>query len=82
MIRAACQSTDACDYPIVLGNDRFYGGMGGKFVIVTASPHNGPLILRHELGHTIIDVGEEYDGGFNYSGVNAAKNLLAPWTQW
>lgn len=50
--------------------------------IVTASPHNGPLILRHELGHTTIDVGEEYDGGFNYSGVNAAKNLPAPWTQW
>lgn len=23
----------------------------------------GPLVLRHELGHSIIDVGEEYDGG-------------------
>jgi hypothetical protein len=50
--------------------------------IVTASPHNGPLILRHELGHTIIDVGEEYDGGFNYSGVNTATDLSVPWTQW
>lgn len=29
--RAACQSTDACDYPILLGNDPFYGGLGGTF---------------------------------------------------
>lgn len=105
VVRAACQSTDACDYPVVLGNDQFYGGMGGKFMqvtshtimskcivvwmfvltvkrIVTASPHNGPLILRHELGHSIIDVGEEYDGGFNYSGVNSARDTSSSWAQW
>ena len=29
--RAACQSTDACDYPILLGNDPYYGGLGGAF---------------------------------------------------
>ena len=29
--RAACQSTDACDYPILLGNDPLYGGLGGTF---------------------------------------------------
>jgi hypothetical protein len=28
--RAACQSTN-CDYPILLGNDPFYGGLGGTF---------------------------------------------------
>lgn len=107
VVRAACQSTDACDYPVVLGNDQFYGGMGGKFMqvtthkshthlkvyrgldvctnckrIVTASPHNGPLVLRHELGHSIIDVGEEYDGGFNYSGVNSARDASSSWAQW
>jgi hypothetical protein len=31
--------------------------------IITASELNGPLVLRHELGHSLIPVGEEYDGG-------------------
>lgn len=39
--------------------------------IITASRRNGPLVLRHELGHSLIPVGEEYEGGFVYSGVNA-----------
>ncbi|KAI1384424.1 IgA peptidase M64-domain-containing protein [Hypoxylon trugodes] len=81
--RAACQSTDACDYPILLGNDPLYGGLGGTFTVVTASPINGPAIVRHELGHSIIGVGEEYDGGQAYEGVNAAKTVNSvPWTQW
>ncbi|KAH7368677.1 IgA peptidase M64-domain-containing protein [Plectosphaerella cucumerina] len=81
--RAACQSTDACDYPILLGNDPFYGGLGGTFTVVTASPHNGAAVLRHELGHSIIGVGEEYDGGAVYRGVNSARTpAAAPWKQW
>ena len=41
-------------------------------------------IPRHELGHSIIDVGEEYDGGYGYFGVNAAQNLSTPvsWSHW
>lgn len=41
-------------------------------------------MLRHELGHSIIGVGEEYDGGFAYVGPNAAHNLSdpVPWAQW
>lgn len=31
--------------------------------VITSSEKNGPLILRHELGHTLIPVGDEYDGG-------------------
>ncbi|KAI1088365.1 IgA peptidase M64-domain-containing protein [Rostrohypoxylon terebratum] len=81
--RAACQSTDACDYPILLGNDPLYGGLGGTFTVITSSPINGPAILRHELGHSIIGVGEEYDGGQVYEGVNAAHNATSvPWSQW
>ncbi|KAI1378590.1 IgA peptidase M64-domain-containing protein [Hypoxylon crocopeplum] len=81
--RAACQSTDACDFPILLGNDPFYGGLGGTFTVITSSPNNGPVILRHELGHSIIGVGEEYDGGQVYRGVNAAQSTSSvPWTQW
>ncbi|KAI0204293.1 IgA peptidase M64-domain-containing protein [Astrocystis sublimbata] len=80
---AACDSTEACDYAILLGNSELYGGLGGEFTVITASPVNGPAVLRHELGHSIIDVGEEYEGGQVYSGVNSAHNTSSvPWTQW
>jgi hypothetical protein len=53
--------------------------------VITPSPFNGPLVLRHELGHSIIDVGEEYDGGEydGYFGVNAAPEPEAvTWLHW
>jgi hypothetical protein len=34
------------------------------------------------LGHNLIPVGEEYDGGYVYRGVNAAHSLPPPWTHW
>ncbi|KAJ7109074.1 IgA peptidase M64-domain-containing protein [Mycena crocata] len=77
---AACASLgDQCDYPILLGNDPLYGG-----AVITPSLANGALILRHELGHSIIKVGEEYDGGEGYFGPNAHTNLTkpVPWSQW
>ncbi|KAF5331313.1 hypothetical protein D9758_015805 [Tetrapyrgos nigripes] len=82
---AACASMGKqCDYPILLGNDPLYGGLGGRFTVITSSILNGPQILRHELGHSIIPVGEEYDGGFGYFGVNAYHNLSepVPWAHW
>ncbi|CAE6438210.1 unnamed protein product [Rhizoctonia solani] len=70
---AACGSMGSqCNYPLLLGNDPLYGGLGGEFTISTASVLNGPLVLRHELGHSIIWVGDEYDGSI-YFGVNAAN---------
>ena len=62
--------------------------------ITTASQLNGALVLRHELGHSIIEgnplhmassplltqctEGEEYDGGYVYEGPNAADSLDVP----
>ncbi|KAI0754585.1 IgA peptidase M64-domain-containing protein [Daedaleopsis nitida] len=84
--RTACFSLgDQCDYPILMGNDPLYGGLGGEFTVITPSLANGPLVLRHELGHSIIGVGEEYDGGFAYFGVNAAQNTsldTLSWAHW
>ncbi|KAI0770580.1 IgA peptidase M64-domain-containing protein [Fomes fomentarius] len=84
--RTACFSLgDQCDYPILVGNDPLYGGLGGEFTVITPSLANGPLVLRHELGHSIIGVGEEYDGGFAYFGVNAAHKIsrdALPWSHW
>jgi len=49
----------------------------------TASLANGALVLRHEIGHSIIDIGEEYDGGYAYYGVNAVNNPSAvTWSHW
>lgn len=60
--RQACQSTgpDACDFPSLIGNDDYYGGLGGEFTISTRSILSGTVVLRHELGHNFISVGEEY----------------------
>ncbi|KAH9850218.1 IgA peptidase M64-domain-containing protein [Lenzites betulinus] len=84
--REACFSLGTqCDYPILMGNDPLYGGLGGEFTVITPSLANGALVLRHELGHSVIDVGEEYDGGFAYFGVNAAHNVTlpdVPWAHW
>ncbi|RSH89281.1 hypothetical protein EHS25_002393 [Saitozyma podzolica] len=77
--RAACRywreevKEGGCDQPILLGNDPLYGGLGGEFTVITASALNGPLVLRHELGHSLIPVGEEYEGGFAYFGANSDK---------
>ncbi|WVF69295.1 hypothetical protein IAT40_004071 [Kwoniella sp. CBS 6097] len=77
--RGACrffrQTADegGCDQAILLGNDALYGGLGGEFTITTASELNGPLVLRHELGHSLIPVGEEYEGGYAYFGANSDK---------
>ncbi|KAF7296654.1 hypothetical protein HMN09_01074100 [Mycena chlorophos] len=82
---AACESLGMqCDYPILMGNDPLYGGLGGRFTVITPSTANGALVLRHELGHSIINVGEEYDGGFGYFGPNAYTNLSEPipWSHW
>ncbi|KAF7299436.1 hypothetical protein MIND_00893400 [Mycena indigotica] len=82
---AACTSLGTqCDYPILMGNDPLYGGLGGRFTVITPSLANGALVLRHELGHSIIQVGEEYDGGFAYFGPNAYTDLSEPipWQHW
>ncbi|KAJ6615829.1 IgA peptidase M64-domain-containing protein [Mycena sp. CBHHK59/15] len=83
--RAACSSLgDRCDYPILLGNDPLYGGLGGKFTVITPSIANSALILRHELGHSIIKAAEEYDGERGYSGPSALTDLSdpLPWAHW
>lgn len=59
----------------LVGNTQLYGGLGGEFTITTASTLNGALVLRHEIGHSLIDVGEEYEGGFAYFGGEWKSNM-------
>jgi hypothetical protein len=85
--RDACRSTgtNACDFPSLIGNDPYYGGLGGEFTISTQSPTSGTIVLRHEMGHNFINVGEEYDGGSAYRGVNhspTTRGTNVTWPQW
>jgi len=75
--------TSGCDYPSLIGNDDYYGGLGGEFVISTRSARTGTVVLRHEMGHNFIYVGEEYDNGGVYRGVNSASSLNSVgWGSW
>jgi len=85
--RNACRGVGpgGCDFPSLIGNDPYYGGLGGEFTISTESLTSGTIVLRHEMGHNFINVGEEYDGGGVYRGVNhgpisSGKNV--PWQKW
>ncbi|KAJ0393127.1 hypothetical protein P43SY_003672 [Pythium insidiosum] len=83
--RDLCDSVgaDACDFPSLIGNDDFYGGLGGEFVISTRSKTTGTVVLRHEMGHNFGRVGEEYDGGQVYRGANSASSLASvTWKHW
>lgn len=70
------------DYPILMANDDFYGGLGGRYAITTRSENSGSMVLRHELGHNFGDVGEEYDGGQVYDGANHSPTANVPWAKW
>lgn len=70
------------DYPIIIANDDFYGGLGGRYAITTRSLTSGSMVLRHELGHNFSNVGEEYDGGQVYSGANFSSTDNIPWKHW
>lgn len=83
--RSACKLTGqyACDFPSIIANDAYYGGLGGEFVIGTRSETSGTIVLRHEMGHNFISVGEEYDGGQVYRGCNSATSAKSvSWKNW
>jgi hypothetical protein len=81
-IRSSCRQAPGCDYPVVIANDPYYGGLGGEFAISTSSVNSGTVVLRHELGHNFGRVGEEYDGG-GYFGANYSTSASNPgWSHW
>lgn len=70
------------NYPIIIANDDYYGGLGGRYAITTRSIQSGSMVLRHELGHNFSNVGEEYDGGGVYQGANFSTDPDAGWAHW
>ena len=49
--RKVCKLTGsmACDFPALIANDPYYGGLGGEFIISTSSKTSGSIVLRHEM---------------------------------
>lgn len=81
--RDACELADGCDFPALIANDDYYGGLGGEFVVGTRSRTSGTIVLRHEMGHNFAEVGEEYDDGYVYKGANSERELSNPkWAHW
>lgn len=81
--RNICMLAGGCDFPSLIGNDEFYGGLGGEFVIGTRSKTTGFVVLRHEMGHNFASVGDEYDNSWAYNGANSASSLQdIKWTHW
>lgn len=80
--RTSCDAAPGCDYPIIIANDPYYGGLGGEVAISTSSPTSGTVVLRHELGHNFGRVGEEYDAGGHF-GANVSTSLARiGWRPW
>ncbi|MGL1903606.1 MAG: M64 family metallo-endopeptidase [Fibrobacterales bacterium] len=46
------------DIPVVIINTKVYGGSGGQ-IAVASSKH--PEIVAHEIGHSFVGLGDEYD---------------------
>ena len=80
--RALALINTETDYPIIIANDDYYGGLGGRYAITTRSLDSGSMVLRHELGHNFSNVGEEYDGGQVYSGANFSPSPKVSWHHW
>lgn len=80
--RRALRLAPRTDYSVLLANDEFYGGLGGEFAITTRSLNSGSMVLNHEFGHNISEVGEEYDGGDVYRGANFSASGDVPWDEW
>jgi hypothetical protein len=72
LCRKYSKSKSMCDYIVIMAHDSYYGGLGDDIAIVSSSKTTGDIGLRHELGHNFADIGEEYDGGRDYSGGNFA----------
>ena len=74
------------DLVVIIVNDEEYGGSGGRFM--TISKHSATAeIVRHELGHSFANLGDEYTTGESsgYELPNATQvtdRNLATWKAW
>lgn len=75
------------DLAMMIVNDPEYGGSGGQ-VPITSVDYYAPAVLVHELGHTLGDLGDEYDTEAPSSSTESANTTQETrrdyirWTRW
>ncbi len=77
-----------CDLPLLLVNDPMPGGSGGPIIVASVASAAGPEILVHESGHTLGQLGDEYDyevPGFTYPDIehpNTTRETRREFIKW
>lgn len=74
------------DIPMVLVNSPYYGGSGGQFASASLDPNSDEVAI-HELGHSFVDLNDEYYAGDVYASeaINMTQQSdpdLVRWTNW
>ena len=76
------------DVPIVIVNDRKYGGSGGS-IAITSTNSSSAQITEHEIGHSFANLADEYDNDYpEYTPSEKPNNTaetsrsLIKWRSW
>lgn len=59
VVRVAARTVPEYDVAMVIVNDPMYGGSGGTVVVSSTEEHSGEIV-RHELGHVLGNLADEY----------------------
>ena len=94
VLLAAAKDVPEFNLALVVVNDAMYGGSGGDVPYVSAN-RQASEIIRHELGHTLADLADEYEAPSpNYPACSPANDCPEPnatlrntrttikWLQW
>ena len=71
------------DQAFILVNSSFYGGSGGNFPTATLNVNSNEIAI-HELGHSFVNLIDEYYAGdvFSREGINMTKETDASIVRW
>lgn len=86
VLSAVSAAVPAADGIMVLVNDPQYGGSGGYQYATSYVGPAGDRVVAHELGHSLVGLGDEYNYGAA-SGAEARPNCTTdptdpPWSAW
>ncbi len=77
VLDAVGQATPDYDIAVVVVNDLAYGGSGGAVPVVSMAP-DAIAILRHELGHNLAHLADEYDAAYpGYPAGDGEPNVVS-----
>lgn len=77
VVDAVSAAVPAFDLAVVVVNDAAYGGSGGAVPVVSMAPE-AIAILRHELGHNLAHLADEYDAPYpGYPAGDSEANVAA-----